>query len=142
MKQFIILSIFWLSLTPALADTVIASRTIASNTVLAAEHLALSQENIEGTFSKFDQVIGLETDIIIYAGQPIAATALRRPTLVERNSKVALIFSIKGLEITTEGRALGRASLGEQVEVLNLISRNTVSGVATSYGRVNVGVKP
>ena len=142
MKQLIAYVALWLSLTPVFADTVMSSRTIGSNTVLSPDDLVMSEQIFEGAFTRFEQVVGLETNVIIYAGQPIAASALRRPTLIERNSKVALVFSFNGLEITTEGRALGRASLGDHVEVLNLTSRNTVSGVATSYGRVNVGAKP
>ncbi len=124
--------------SPVSADIVVASRTIGSNTTLSPEDLTLTGGTVSDGFSTIDQVVGMETSVIIYAGQPITFPSLRLPTLVERNSKVALVFSINGLEIATEGRALGRASHGEQVQVLNLSSRNTVSGIATGFARVSV----
>ena len=121
------------------ADTVIAARTIGSNSVLEADDLKTVHETGTRGFTSPETLIGLETNVIIYAAQAITPEALRMPTLIERNSKVALVFSVNGLEITTEGRALGRASHGQQVQVLNLSSRTTVTGIATGFARVNVG---
>lgn len=124
------------------AQTVIAARTIPSNAVLSHEDLALSDREGPVSALSIERLVGMETSVIIYAGQNITPEALRLPTMVERNSKVVLEFVGNGLQITTDGRALGRASYGEQVQVLNLSSRNTVTGIATYFGRVTVGDHP
>lgn len=123
---------------PVQADVVVAQRTIASNSVLSAEDLSLAPRAAGNGFERVEDALGLETKVIIYAGQPILPAVLRMPTLIERNSKVTLVYHNHGLEISTEGRALGRASRGEPVQVLNLSSRNTITGVAAGFGRVVV----
>jgi flagella basal body P-ring formation protein FlgA len=61
------------------------------------------------------------------------------PALVERNQVVALIYKGGGLVISAEGRSLGRAGVGEIIRVMNLTSRQTVSGLVLADGTVVVG---
>ena len=142
MKAHFIALVSMLLAGPVLAQTVVAARTIPSNAVLSLDDLALSDREGPVSALSIERLVGLETSVIIYAGQKILPDALRMPTMVERNSKVVLEFVGNGLQITTDGRALGRASYGEQVQVLNLSSRNTVTGIATYFGRVTVGDYP
>ena len=43
------------------------------------------------------------------------------------------------LRIVTEGRALDRAAAGEPVRVMNLASRQTVTGTVAPDGSIEVG---
>ena len=43
------------------------------------------------------------------------------------------------LRIVTEGRALDRAAVGQPVRVMNLASRQTVSGTVAEDGSIEVG---
>jgi flagella basal body P-ring formation protein FlgA len=52
---------------------------------------------------------------------------------------VTLVYLSGGLAISTAGRALARGSEGDAVRVMNLGSRNTVTGRIGPDGAVYVG---
>ena len=125
--------------TPALAESVVATRTLRPNTVIAPDDLTVVDAHLPGALTDPAQALGLETRGAIYAGRPIVSADLGTLTLVKRNQVVSLIYLAGGLAISTEGRALSRGSEGETVRVLNLASRNTVSGRIGPDGAVYVG---
>jgi flagellar basal body P-ring formation protein FlgA len=53
-----------------------------------------------------------------------------------------LRYAAGPLAITTEGRALARGGAGDVIRVLNLSSRNTVTGRVQPDGAVSVGTYP
>ncbi len=124
------------------AETLVAAATIRSHTVLGPDHVVVVQETVPGALSDPEAAIGLETRVVLYAGRPIRPTDLGPPALVDRNQVVPLIYRHGTLAIATEGRALDRAAAGEAVRVLNLSSRNTVTGILDMQGRVHVGDLP
>jgi flagella basal body P-ring formation protein FlgA len=124
---------------PVAAETVVATRTIRPATVLAPGDVATVEAVVPGALSDADAAIGLEARTTLFAGRPIRPTDLGPPTLVERNQIVALAFESGGLAIRAEGRALTRGSRGEVVRVLNLASRQTVTGIVRDDGVVVVG---
>lgn len=125
--------------SPVLAESVVATRTIRAQTLIAAEDLTLVSADLPGALSNPALALGLEAKVAIYAGRPVRPGDLGAPTLVERNQVVPLIYLAGGLAITTEGRALARGSEGDEVRVINLSSRNTVSGRIGPDGAVYVG---
>ena len=50
-----------------------------------------------------------------------------------------MIYIEGPLRIVTEGRALDRAGAGEPVRVMNLASRQTVTGTVGADGSIEVG---
>jgi flagella basal body P-ring formation protein FlgA len=124
---------------PVSADSLVATRTIRAKTLIAPEDLTLVSADLPGALSDPDQAVGLEARVSIYAGKPVRRTELGPPTLVERNQLVTLVFVSGGLAMSTEGRALSRGSEGDEVRVMNLGSRNTVTGRIGPDGAVYVG---
>ncbi|QFT95156.1 flagellar basal body P-ring biosynthesis protein FlgA [Roseovarius sp. THAF9] len=122
----------------ARADTVVAAQTIRAQTVLTVEHLAMKRGEVPGGIEDPDLLVGMETRTALYAGRPIRHGDVGPPAIVERNQIVPLIFEANGLRITTEGRSLDRAGVGEYVRVMNMSSRNTVSGRVSRSGQVLV----
>ena len=123
---------------PALAQSVMVVRPIRAGTALTADDLAFGEvEEADGFLDPRD-VIGLEARVNLYPGRPVLTRDVGLPTVVERNAVVPLVYRSGGLTITLEGRALGRAGEGEAVRVMNLSSRNTVTGIATATGAVVV----
>lgn len=112
---------------PALAETVVAARTIPAHTLIGPEDLLLRDEVIPGGVDDPALIIGMEARVALYSGRPIRPADVGFPAVVERNQLVPLIFIRAGLMITTEGRALGRAGPGDVIQVMNLTSRTTVS---------------
>jgi flagella basal body P-ring formation protein FlgA len=121
------------------AQSVTPVRAIRSQTVLAAEDLALAEEAVPGALAAIEDAIGLEAKVSLYPGRPILASQLRAPALVERNAVVRMAYRSGPLRIVTEGRALDRAAAGELVRVMNLVSKQTVTGVVTADGSIEVG---
>lgn len=139
-RLFVVVCLFWAS--AGLADTVVAARTLPARAILAPQDVRLIEGQMPGMAERVEQIVGLETGRILYAGQPVALSNLNAPALVERNAIVTLVFAQGSLRIVTEGRALGRASAGETVSALNLGSRITVAGRVSGPSEINVGQQP
>ncbi len=123
---------------PALAQTVVVTRTIRPQTILTATDIKLIEQSVAGTHTALDDVIGMEARVVLYPGRPIRIDDIGPPALVERNQIVTLIYSAGGLTIATDARSLGRGGVGDRLRVMNLSSRNTVSGWILADGSVSV----
>lgn len=124
--------------TTALADSLVAARVVRARSIVTAEDLALVPRDLPGALETPEQAIGLETRTILYPGRPVRAEDLGPPTLIERNQVVTLLYRISGLQIATEGRALGRAAVGEELRVMNPASRATITGIVEPDGTVRI----
>jgi flagella basal body P-ring formation protein FlgA len=121
------------------AQSVTPVRAIRGQTVLAAEDLALGEEAVPGGVASIEQAVGMEAKVALYPGRPILISQLRAPALVERNAVVRMSYISGALRIVTEGRALDRAAAGEPVRVMNLASKQTVTGTVAADGSVEIG---
>lgn len=137
MRLMLIISLL-ICVEQAQANSVVSARPIRANSVVSAADVAVSSPTIQGAFTDPRDVIGLEAKVAIYPGRPIFHRDLREPAAVERNETVQLVFKRGGLFIQTEGRALGRGSVGETIRVMNLSSRKTVFGEIHDDGSVVV----
>lgn len=125
-----------------LAQSVQPVRAIRAQTVLAAEDLTLAEAAVPGAVGAIELAVGLETKVALYPGRPILESQLGAPALVERNAMVRMIYAEGPLRIVTGGRALDRAAAGEPVRVMNLASRQTVTGTVAPDGSIEVGQTP
>lgn len=112
----------------ASADHVLANRTLPVGRIVTPADLSVPAESM----------VGLEVRRAIYAGHPVAAGDLGPPTLVRRNEIVTMQFATGGIELRSEGRALGAGGAGEVIEVMNLTSRQTVRAVVVATRMVEV----
>ena len=122
----------------AAADVLVPARTIRAREIITAEDLVLKSADIPGTLSDPREAIGQEARVALYAGRPLRPGDVGPPALVGRNDIVALVYTTQLLRITAEGRALDRAAAGEQVRVMNMSSRATVTGIVRADGSVEV----
>ena len=124
---------------PALADSVVATRTIRAHSLLTAEDMTLVAMDIPEALTDMAAAIGQETRVAIYAGKPILAGQIGPSAIIARNQIVPLSYTAGGLTILTEGRALARGGVGETIEVMNLTSRSKVTGLIGPDGVLRVG---
>ena len=124
---------------PALADSVVATRTIRAHVALSADDMTMVAMDIPGALTDSAAAVGQETRVIVYAGKPIHAEDLGPTAIIERNQIIPLSYSVGALSILTEGRALARGGAGEMIEVMNLSSRTKVLGQIGPDGVVHVG---
>jgi flagella basal body P-ring formation protein FlgA len=134
--------IFILSFAPAaVADTLVSTRTIRSNTIIGPVDVTLKAVDSVGYLTRIDEAVGQETRVVLYAGRPIRPQDIGPVTIIERNQIVPLVYRRGGLRIVTDARSLGRGGVGDFLRVMNLTSRSTVSGIINADGSVTVGSK-
>ncbi|WP_068108436.1 flagellar basal body P-ring formation chaperone FlgA [Tropicimonas marinistellae] len=120
----------------ATAETLVATRTIRSNTVLVAADLATIPDTVFGALTDPDEAVGMEARVVLYAGRPVRREDIGPPAVIERNQLVSLVYLQGGLSIKADGRSLARAAAGERVRAMNLASRATVTGTVDPSGRI------
>ncbi len=125
--------------TAAMADSLVANRTIRAMAVLGPDDVTLVEAAIPGALDDPLTAIGMEARIAIYPGRAIRAQDIGPPALIDRNQIVPLIYRAGALSILTEGRALARGGTGDVIRVMNLASRTTVTGQIGPDGVVRVG---
>lgn len=84
------------------------------------------------------QAIGLAPRHAAAAGQPILASDLIRPPLVQKGATVMMRLDQPGLSLSGQGQALDSGAAGETIRVLNPFSRAVVQAEITGENRVRV----
>jgi flagella basal body P-ring formation protein FlgA len=87
-----------------------------------------------------DSAIGMQMRKQVRAGQPLKTADLAKPDLVQRDQNVTLIYESAGLYLTIRGKAIENGAEGDVVNVLNLQSKRTVSGVVIGREQVAISV--
>lgn len=122
---------------PSLAEDLVATRSLRVGTVLAPDDVRVEGGG-EASDERIAEVVGLEVRRSVYNGRPIDPDDLGPPTLIRRNDLVIMTYAMGGLGIRTEGRALSSGGEGELIQVMNLTSRLTVSGIVRGTRLVEV----
>ena len=86
------------------------------------------------------QAVGMQIRRQLRAGQALRTADLAKPDLVQRDDNVTLIYEFAGLYLTIRGKALDNGAEGDAVNVLNLQSKRTISGVVIGRGQVAITV--
>jgi flagella basal body P-ring formation protein FlgA len=123
---------------PALAG-VEPVRAIRAQTVLEAADLTESAEAVPGGVATIEAAAGREAKVTLYPGRPILASQIGPPAIVARNQIVRMVFLRGPLAIEADGRALDRGGAGDLVRVMNLGSKQIVTGAVAADGSVEVG---
>lgn len=89
-----------------------------------------------------DRAVGMQARRQLRAGQALKGADVAKPDLVQRDQGVTLIYETAGIYLTVLGKALEAGTEGDVVNVLNLQSKRTVSGVVVGRGRVAIVVAP
>ena len=86
------------------------------------------------------RALGMQMRKQLRAGQAIKIADLAKPDLVQRDDNVTLIFESAGLYLTIRGKAMEAGTEGDVVNVINLQSKRTVSGVVIGRDQVAISV--
>ena len=84
--------------------------------------------------------VGMQMRKQLRAGQALRVSDLAKADLVQRDDNVILIYESTGLYLTIRGKAMEGGTEGDVVNVLNLQSKRTVSGVVIGRGQVAITV--
>ena len=91
-----------------------------------------------GSYASLDQVIGMQLRRPARAGKMLKPGDIAEPVLIARNEAVTIVYRSGPLTLTVKGQALGNASRGATVQVLNLMSNKVLSALAADQGLVTV----
>lgn len=138
MKFWAFLAVLAACATQAAAQTVVPVRPIRAQTLLSESDLTVTENTVPGAVTDIAAAIGREAKVTLYTGRPILEAQIGAPAVIERNQLVRMTFAQGPLTITTEGRALDRAGVGEDVRVMNLTSKQIVTGAVTEAGTIEV----
>jgi flagella basal body P-ring formation protein FlgA len=95
---------------------------------------------IGGDAAVRNSAVGMQMRHSMRAGQAVRVADLVKPDLVQRDQSVTLVFQTAGLYLTTRGKALENGTEGDVVNVLNLQSQRTVTGVVSGRGQVTIQI--
>jgi flagellar basal body P-ring formation protein FlgA len=110
----------------ALAEMVVASRTLERGEVLVASDLALARKDLAHVQGRFltgkEEAVGLRVKTTLRANSPVRSDYLERVPVVKSGQLVTIVAENEVVRITAAGRAKGSGAVGDQITVQNVSS--------------------
>ena len=123
------------------ADVVLTARALPRGQAVTMDDVAMQRLDLtllqRGVFIDLQQVIGRVTKSAVSGGTPLRADQLRAATVVTQGQQVRVVFAGQGFHVSSEGRALGNAGVGEPVQV-RTASGKLIKGTVSGPGVVQV----
>jgi len=123
------------------ADVVLSARALPRGQTITVDDVAMQRLDLtqleRGVFTDLEQVIGKVTKTAVSGGTPLRSDQLRAAAVVVQGQQVRVVFSGAGFNVSSEGRALGNAGVGEPVQVRSA-SGKLLKGIVTGPGVVQV----
>lgn len=120
----------------------VLARSLQRHTVITEADIKMIdqplQSDANGVIYDPARIVGMELIRSLDAGSTIRLNQLRPPRVIKRGQQVTVIAGLDGLEVRTQGKALGDAAAGERVAVTNLKSGKAIEGTARSDGTISV----
>lgn len=87
---------------------------------------------------KTEDLIGMLPRKLIRAGEFIRQGDIAKPTLVEKQATVTVIYAGRGITLSMRGKAQNAGTMGDAVKVQNPQSKKIVEGVVTGANQVTI----
>ncbi len=117
-----------------------------AGTVLAAADFQLASVPLAtadaGGYASLDQLVGKQLVRQARAGIMLRPGDVTEPTVVKRNARVTVVLRAGAMTLTVQGTALGTVAAGEPVDVLNIVTKKILHGVARADGAVEIVTAP
>jgi flagellar basal body P-ring formation protein FlgA len=124
-------------------EAAVLARGVERNDVLKSSDVLVERRpksEVGNDAATRDRAVGMQARRQLRAGQAVRMADLAKPDLVQRDQNVTLIYETPGLYLTVRGKATENGTEGDVVNVLNLQSKRTVTGVVTGRGQVSISV--
>jgi flagellar basal body P-ring formation protein FlgA len=124
-------------------EAAVLARNVERNEVLKSSDVVVERRpkaEVGADAAGRDRAVGMQARRQLRAGQALRVADLAKPDLVQRDQNVTLIYETPGLYLTVRGKALEGGTEGDVVNVMNLQSKRTVSGVVSGRGQVSITV--
>lgn len=120
----------------------IAARPLARGERVTADMVSTRQVVVNasrrGVMRDAGDVTGMEVRRPVNSGSVLTPDLLSAPDAVERGDHVMITAKSGGFSVTSRGKALANASIGEQVLVENLTTARTIRANVVAPGRVEI----
>jgi flagella basal body P-ring formation protein FlgA len=133
-----------LRFTGTAVDTVeaaVLTRSIERNDIVKASDVIVERRprtEVGREAAVRDQVVGMQARRQLRLGQALRTSDLSRPDLVQRDQAVTIVYRAAGITLTIRGKALENGTEGDVVNVTNLQTKRTFTGVVVGRGQVSV----
>ena len=124
-------------------EAAVLARGVDSKEVLKASDVIVERRpkaEVGNDVASRERAVGMQVRRQLRAGQALRIADLAKPDLVTRDQAVTLVYESAGLYLTIRGKAIENGTEGDVVNVINLQSKRTVSGVVVGRGQVAVSV--
>lgn len=120
--------------------------TLPAGTILMPEHITMravpaGQASVYGVLAP-EQLIGMALNRQSREGLMLRASDISAPLAVSKNELVTIMYRRGPMTLTVKGQAITGASRGNNLQVLNLMSKRVVTAVAVAPGTVEVNGAP
>ncbi|MBR0896345.1 flagellar basal body P-ring formation protein FlgA [Bradyrhizobium tropiciagri] len=124
-------------------EAAVLTRSVERGDVLKASDVTIERRpkaDIGNDAATRDGTIGMQMRRQVRAGQALRVADMAKPDLVTRDQNVTLIYRTAGIYLTIRGKAIDGGAEGDVVNVMNLQSKRSISGVVTGRGEVSISV--
>lgn len=122
-------------------NALVATRAISSGQIIDAQDVQVQARDLTqfpgGLFTSPEQVVGKTAVAGIRADSLLRPELLRSPLAIKQGQQVILVAQGAGFKVSSEGRAMGNAAIGQVVSVKTR-SGQTIKGIAKGDGVVEV----
>jgi flagella basal body P-ring formation protein FlgA len=122
-------------------EVVVTAAPVRRGQVLSPEDVRLERTDLTqlpvDVITELQRAVGKSANAAFPAGFTLREDMLRAPLAVTAGQRVRILFQGEGFTVSSEGRALGNASVGEPVQV-RAASGKLMSGVVQEAGVVLV----
>jgi flagella basal body P-ring formation protein FlgA len=122
-------------------EAAVLTRNVERSDLLKSSDIVIERRTkaeVGGDAATREGALGMQLRRPMRSGQPLRVADLTKPDLVQRDQAVTVVFQAPGLYLTTRGKALDNGTEGDVVNVINLQSKRTVTGVVTGRGQVTI----
>jgi flagella basal body P-ring formation protein FlgA len=122
-------------------EAAILVRGVERNDVIKSSDVVVERRpkaEVGNDLAPRDRAVGMQARKQLRVGQALKTADLAKPDLVQKDQAVVLIYQAVGLHLTIRGKALEGGTEGDVVNVMNLQSKRTVSGVVVGRGQVSI----
>lgn len=122
-------------------QVLVTTRPIASGNAVTPEDVQLQMRDITAfagsALTSLDQVTGKNVSGPVASGTVLRAEMLRAAQVIRQGQQVKLVAQGSGFKVTSEGQAMGNATVGQVVSVKTR-SGQLIKGIAKGEGIVEV----
>jgi len=122
-------------------EAAILVRGVERNDVIKSSDVVVERRpkaEVGNDLAPRDRAVGMQARKQLRVGQALKTADLAKPDLVQKDQAVLLIYQAVGLHLTIRGKAIESGTEGDVVNVMNLQSKRTVTGVVTGRGQVSI----